>query len=45
VGRRVVVQESDAFGEHSALSLNFLHHSLTQLSLITLSPYTRHNRR
>jgi hypothetical protein len=26
-------------------SLNFLHHSLTQLSLITLSPYTRHNRR
>jgi len=26
-------------------SLNFLHHSLTQLSLITLSPYTWHNRR
>ena len=26
-------------------SLNFLHHSRTVLSLITLSPYTRHNRR
>jgi hypothetical protein len=25
--------------------LNFLHHSTTQLSLITLTPYTRHNRR
>jgi hypothetical protein len=25
------------------LSLNFLRHSLTQLSLITLSPYTPHN--
>jgi hypothetical protein len=24
-------------------SLNFLHHILTQLSLITLSPYTQHN--
>jgi len=26
------------------LSLNFLHHSLTLLSLVTLSPYTWHNR-
>jgi hypothetical protein len=32
VGPRVVVQENDAFGEHPAQSLNFLHNSVTQLS-------------
>jgi hypothetical protein len=42
MGQRVVLQEDDVFSEHPAPSLNFLHHSLTQLSLITLSPYTVH---
>jgi hypothetical protein len=35
VGPRFVVQENDAFSEHPAPSLNFLHHSHTQLSLTT----------
>jgi hypothetical protein len=42
---RVVVQENDAFSEHSAPFFFIDFRSVFSVPLTTLSPYTRHNRR
>jgi len=45
LGLRVVVQENDAFSEHLTPFFWIDLRNLFSVSLITLSPYTRHNRR